>query len=88
MTLYRFLEGIDNYDEWKIIDEAWETGTAPRGTLVLRDIGGDVMREYMVPIVPCEHGNYAEHVNDDECYIGCMGITFVWCPGAGLEDTE
>ncbi len=80
MTLYRLLEGSHRYEEWKVVDDAWRIGEAPEGTIALQDMIGEETGEYMVPVEPCMHGKYDAH--------GGMGITFVWCLGAGLEDTK
>ncbi len=90
MKLYRFLEGIDDYDDWKIIDDAWEKGKAPEGTEALRDMIGEETGEYMVPVEPCVHGKYDVHwpftISDEN--IGLADEPLQSCPGAGLEDTE
>ena len=44
-------------------------------------------RTKFVPVVPCEHGNYARHiVEQDWKTIDYFG--FEWCPGAALEGNE
>ncbi len=38
----------------------------------------------LVEVEPCEHGNYAEHVDDDQINVLAPDrIVVVWCAGAG-----
>ena len=95
MMVFRYLDG-DDYEAWKVIDDAWHTDSAPEGTVNLRDIAGEYLDWYFVPVAPCEHDRLSAHtvhrgeLRDGPCDPNMCGSSIHWftCEGAGLEAPE
>jgi hypothetical protein len=72
MKLFKYVDGIDSYDEWLPINRAWYKNEAPEGTWNLRDMAGQEFDEYMVPVEPTHrictlHYGLADSHDANEC---------------------
>ena len=89
MTLYRLIDGIDNWPEWQPLwDKVEKADGAVDGIIPLRDRDyGEMNGDLLVPVEPCEHGKYDRHIVAGYEGLAAHSETVIWCPGAGLEDT-
>ena len=91
MTLYRLIDGIDNWPEWQPLwDKVEKADGAVDGIIPLRDRDyGEMNGDLLVPVEPCEHGKYEGHMLNEGIMCAKRACTNPahYCPGAGLEDT-
>ena len=63
LTLYQKVESTDDYPRWKAVYDAWVDDSTT--AINLRDMAGEYFDDFMVAVEPCEHGNYAPHIDPD-----------------------